>query len=115
MTEHAFYTKTCRGFQFIVNSNITHIRHLVYGCSLERHEHVVFIRKQEFIHWRHNVVTVSGRDEMFWELPDYIIAFIERIGQCPTILPAMIFETISSITAQEPVRIEIGSGHGAQS
>ena len=52
---------------------------------------------------------------MFGKFPDHIIAFIERISQCPAIFPAMIFETISSITTQAPVWVEVGGSHTTQS
>ena len=51
---------------------------------------------------------------MFRELPNHIIAFVERISHRSAIFPAFVFQTVCSVSAQEPVLVEMSRSHTAQ-
>ena len=113
MAQHGFHSESCQRFKFIINGGIAHIRHLVYCRCFYRQEDIVFICEQEFIHRRHYVITVRSRKIMFREFPDNIIAFIERISHRTAIFPAFVFQTVSSVSVQEPVFMEMSCCHAA--
>ena len=51
---------------------------------------------------------------MFGEFPHHIIPFVERISQRSAIFPLLIFQTVGSVSAQEPVFVKVGSSHTTQ-
>ena len=51
---------------------------------------------------------------MFGKFPYHIITFVERISQRSAIFPALVFQTVCSVTAKEPVWIEVCGRHTTQ-